>query len=505
MVRLFAFRISALVSTLAAIVGTAAVVATPTPAAARVDISIGLNVGGIGFGYFHQNLGRRGHWIHHPRWGDVWQPPHALSYRPYYNGYWEYSDYGLLWVSNDPWGSITEHYGRWIRDPHYGWLWIPGYVWGPGWVVWREGAGYFGWMPMPPDYGDFDDGPYFGGNYGWNDYYGYGDWYGLNRDAFFGLWIFVDQDHFYRRDYRKYSFHDSKRIRNIINRTSDATNYSTSGDHIVNRSITVDKLERITHQSIKPVDARKVMKSDVPMAPVSAGRGLARQEGSGRPGPHLHDNNFKPMIAPQGNQTPPNKGPGLTDHEGAKGKEVAPALQPRSNAAEENTAGTKRGGKNEAAPAPQPMPNAGEEKTGGMKRGEKNEATPATQPMPNAGEEKTGGMKRGEKNEAMPAPQPTPNAGEESGRGNKPGGKSEAAPAPQPRPNGAEERGQQRKPDTAGVKPQGTEAGATTGQETQGRERPKAGEKKKVKEPPAEPNDGKDKKRPSSDENGPGQ
>ncbi len=57
-----------------------------------------INTGGISFGYFHRNLSRRGHWINHPRWGDVWLPPNARHYRPYYNGHFVYTDFGLLWV-----------------------------------------------------------------------------------------------------------------------------------------------------------------------------------------------------------------------------------------------------------------------------------------------------------------------------------------------------------------------------------------------------------------------
>src|SRR5690606_41074587 len=30
------------------------------------------------------------------------------------------------------------------------WAWIPGYEWGPAWVDWRSGGGYYGWAPMSP-------------------------------------------------------------------------------------------------------------------------------------------------------------------------------------------------------------------------------------------------------------------------------------------------------------------------------------------------------------------
>jgi hypothetical protein len=32
----------------------------------------------------------------------------------------------------------------------YGWVWTPGYVWGPAWVDWYWGDGYVGWVPLGP-------------------------------------------------------------------------------------------------------------------------------------------------------------------------------------------------------------------------------------------------------------------------------------------------------------------------------------------------------------------
>ncbi len=37
--------------------------------------------------------------------------------------------------------------------PKQGWIWIPGTVWGPGWVAWRYGAAYIGWAALPPGVG----------------------------------------------------------------------------------------------------------------------------------------------------------------------------------------------------------------------------------------------------------------------------------------------------------------------------------------------------------------
>src|SRR5437588_12164631 len=49
--------------------------------------------------YFDQQLAQFGHWIYHPTWGEVWKPDAGPGFRPYFNGYWQFtSDYGWLWV-----------------------------------------------------------------------------------------------------------------------------------------------------------------------------------------------------------------------------------------------------------------------------------------------------------------------------------------------------------------------------------------------------------------------
>jgi uncharacterized membrane protein YgcG len=33
--------------------------------------------------------------------------------------------FGPVWLSAEPWGWAPYHYGRWIDDAEFGWLWIP--------------------------------------------------------------------------------------------------------------------------------------------------------------------------------------------------------------------------------------------------------------------------------------------------------------------------------------------------------------------------------------------
>jgi len=48
-------------------------------------------------------------------------------------------------------GWAPFHYGRWRRHSMYGWIWMPGTVWGPAWVSWRHCDAAIGWAPLPPE------------------------------------------------------------------------------------------------------------------------------------------------------------------------------------------------------------------------------------------------------------------------------------------------------------------------------------------------------------------
>ena len=75
----------------------------------------------------------------------------GAGFVPYgYEGQWVYTVYGWTWVSYYDWGWAPFHYGRWLYDDYYGWIWVPDTEWGPCWVVWASGDGYYGWRPMEP-------------------------------------------------------------------------------------------------------------------------------------------------------------------------------------------------------------------------------------------------------------------------------------------------------------------------------------------------------------------
>ena len=71
------------------------------------------------------------------------------SPQPYVDGSWDWTGDGWTWDSDEPW-AWTLHYGRWVLSPSFGWVWVPGDVWGPAWVDWFSGDGFVGWAPLSP-------------------------------------------------------------------------------------------------------------------------------------------------------------------------------------------------------------------------------------------------------------------------------------------------------------------------------------------------------------------
>jgi hypothetical protein len=110
--------------------------------------------GAVSTGQFQRALSPYGRWVRTPEYGLVWIPSRRVvgdDFVPYATGgNWRYSDAGWTFVSDWNWGWAPFHYGRWYRAPRLGWVWIPGSVWAPAWVDWRYGDGYIGWAPLPP-------------------------------------------------------------------------------------------------------------------------------------------------------------------------------------------------------------------------------------------------------------------------------------------------------------------------------------------------------------------
>ena len=105
------------------------------------------------YGTFYDSLAPYGSWFQTPDYGYVWQPVvvYESSWRPYTRGRWACSDRGWTWLSDEPHGWATYHYGRWCHLHDHGWVWVPGSEWAPCWVSWRIGDKHVGWAPLPPE------------------------------------------------------------------------------------------------------------------------------------------------------------------------------------------------------------------------------------------------------------------------------------------------------------------------------------------------------------------
>src|ERR1039457_4875295 len=100
---------------------------------------------------FYEPLGSYGRWEVVGSEGRGWIPGGVeAGWSPYCNGYCQQTDAGWYWVSDEPWGWATYHYGRWNLSAQFGWYWVPQTQWAPAWVSWHSGGGYIGWAPMYP-------------------------------------------------------------------------------------------------------------------------------------------------------------------------------------------------------------------------------------------------------------------------------------------------------------------------------------------------------------------
>ena len=149
--------------------------------------------------YFEAQLRPYGEWVNLPEFGGRCWLPAGLppDWRPYFDsGHWVYTDSGMCWASDYPWGAIPFHYGRWIFRGR--WLWVPAYEYAPAWVLWRHGEGHMGWAPAPP-------GALFVGG-GWQ-YHGRA----VAVDFDFGLaptvFVFIGGEHVLDRDFHRHELH----------------------------------------------------------------------------------------------------------------------------------------------------------------------------------------------------------------------------------------------------------------------------------------------------------
>ncbi|MCX2452832.1 hypothetical protein OQX61_16270 [Pedobacter sp. PLR] len=175
---------------------------------------------------FYDELSPYGTWIQDPQYGYVWRPDvDQEDFRPYYsNGRWAMTEYGNTWVSDYEWGWAPFHYGRWVYNRYRQWLWIPDTVWGPAWVSWRSGGGYYGWAPLSP---------------------------GFNININIGIpdnwWVFIPQANIY---YDRFPRYYSRRNVTIIHHTTIINNTYVRGRRTYYTGPRVDDVRRATRGEV---------------------------------------------------------------------------------------------------------------------------------------------------------------------------------------------------------------------------------------------------------------
>lgn len=184
---------------------------------------------GSGFRMFYTSLQPYGEWIEIDYDLYAWRPYDVrYSWRPYSDGRWEWTRHGWYWVSYEPFGWATYHYGRWFHDDYYGWLWLPDTEWGPSWVEWRYNSSYIGWAPLPP-YARFSVHGGIRFSVSWHSGYYH--------------WSFVKYRNFNNRNIHVHIV-DNYRTYKIYNKTKYRTNYYERDGRIINGGISRNYVER---------------------------------------------------------------------------------------------------------------------------------------------------------------------------------------------------------------------------------------------------------------------
>ena len=185
---------------------------------------------------FQQQLAPYGQWEDDNSYGEVFYPNVAASWRPYVYGRWAWTEYGWMWVSDEPFGWAVYHYGRWWFNPYqHRWGWVPGYEWAPAWVVWRFGSTAVGWAPL---YVGYD---------AWSDDY----------PVYYDHWVYVPCEHFYGGPVYSYVYSPSA-VRTVYYSTSSVhgyvgtTSYGPPTTYVQSHSAVPVQTTQVVHSAQPP-------------------------------------------------------------------------------------------------------------------------------------------------------------------------------------------------------------------------------------------------------------
>lgn len=182
---------------------------------------------GVNFQVFYNELSPFGDWVLDPAHGYVWIPYVDGHFHPYgSHGRWVMTSFGNTWVSDFAWGWAPFHYGRWFWSDFYGWAWVPGYEWGPAWVSWRSGGGFYGWAPLAP---------------------------GIHVNVSFGMpsnyWVFIPQRRFRHRHFNRY-YVSHHHVTQVFHQTTIINNTTVINNNTFYTGPSRREIERVTNSRI---------------------------------------------------------------------------------------------------------------------------------------------------------------------------------------------------------------------------------------------------------------
>jgi hypothetical protein len=285
------------------------------PAAAAAGPGVAASRGvQVGVSFFYDELAPWGEWIWLDGPGWVWYPHDVRhDWRPYVMGRWVYTDFGWTWVSEEEWGWAVYHYGRWLYDPFYGWVWAPGTVWGPAWVAWHWGGGWIGWAPLP-------------WRVGWRG--GVGLELGhVDLDVVLEptWWCFVETRYILEPRVRHRVVPAARNV-TLIRRTKNVTRYTVVENRVVNRGVGVEIFEKeigspVPRYRVRDVDSIRVSRGgkvkgdEVVLFRPAVSKRRGQREPAGRPeaAPGAHPRAARPEVAPPGSGPRGEAGPAPAD------------------------------------------------------------------------------------------------------------------------------------------------------------------------------------------------
>ena len=206
-------------------IGLAAALRLPAPSQAEAATDVVVD--------FRERLAPHGRWVEADGARTVWFPTDVeVGWRPYMLGEWLWTDdVGWVWSGDEPWTWATDHYGTWYDDPVWGWVWVPGDMWGPAWVDWRFGDGFVGWAPLLPEFVRV------------RERVEIPEW---------SRWVFVDQAHFADRDVVRFAAPLGRNMA-LIDRTKLIGTVREAGGRVENRFIERSAIEAAAGRRLVPV------------------------------------------------------------------------------------------------------------------------------------------------------------------------------------------------------------------------------------------------------------